>query len=213
MEAVYIVLGIIAAYLLGSVPTAVWFGIGVYNTDVRKHGSGNAGATNTFRVLGVKAGIIVMAIDIFKGWASASLANILYNQDIISQDYLITMQLVFGITAVIGHILPIYINFKGGKGVATLLGMGLCIHPLAALICIGVFLIVLLTSKYVSLGSIIAALSFPLILLLPELNPQEPILIIFGFIFFAIVVLTHQKNIRRIMSGVENKASLKIKIK
>lgn len=213
MEFIYIGLGILLAYLIGSIPTAVWFGIGFYNTDVRQHGSGNSGATNTFRVLGTKAGSIVMAVDIFKGWTATAIVDILVIMNVIDSEYLITFKLIFGIVSVIGHIFPIYVNFKGGKGVATLLGMGLSIHPEAALICIVVFLIVLLTSKYVSLGSILAALSFPLILLLPELKPNEPILIIFGFIFFAIVVLTHHKNIRRIMNGEENKAKIRIKLK
>jgi acyl phosphate:glycerol-3-phosphate acyltransferase len=213
MEIIYISLGIILAYLIGSIPTAVWFGIGFFNTDVRLHGSGNSGATNTFRVLGKKAGTIVMAVDIFKGWTATAIVDILVMMNIIDAEYLITFKLIFGIIAVTGHIFPIYVNFKGGKGVATLLGMGLSIHPEAALLCILVFLLVLITSKYVSLGSIIAALSFPLMLLLPELRPNEPILIIFGFIFFAIVVLTHHKNIRRIMNGEENKANIRIKIK
>jgi acyl phosphate:glycerol-3-phosphate acyltransferase len=213
METVYIVLGIILAYLIGSIPTAVWFGIGFFNTDVRQHGSGNSGATNTFRVLGTKAGSIVMAVDIFKGWTATAIVDILAMLGYISPEYIITFKLIFGIIAVTGHIFPIYVNFKGGKGVATLLGMGFSIHPEAALLCILVFLLVLFTSKYVSLGSIIAALSFPLMLLLPELKPNEPILIIFGFIFFAIVVLTHHKNIRRIMNGEENKAKIRIKLK
>jgi acyl phosphate:glycerol-3-phosphate acyltransferase len=213
MEIVYIVLGIILAYLIGSIPTAVWFGIGFFNTDVRQHGSGNSGATNTFRVLGTKAGSIVMAVDIFKGWTATAIVDILAMLGYISPEYIITFKLIFGIIAVTGHIFPIYVNFKGGKGVATLLGMGFSIHPEAALLCILVFLLVLFTSKYVSLGSIIAALSFPLMLLLPELKPNEPILIIFGFIFFAIVVLTHHKNIRRIMNGEENKAKIRIKLK
>jgi acyl phosphate:glycerol-3-phosphate acyltransferase len=208
MEILFIVLIIVAAYLVGAIPTALWVGQAFYGIDIRKHGSGNSGATNTFRVLGKKPGSVVMLVDIFKGWAATSLAGLLVLLGAIQPDNLIIFQLILGMVAVVGHIFPVYAQFKGGKGIATLLGMVLAIHLEAALVCMAIFLVVLFTSRYVSLGSMIAALAFPILLFLPRFNPEEPILIIFGFIIFAIVVLTHRKNINRLLQGEESKANL-----
>ena len=211
MNILLIAILFVAAYLIGSICTAVWLGKWYYGIDIRKHGSGNSGATNTFRVLGKKPGTIVMLIDIFKGWAATSLANVLLLFDAIHADNLIIFQLLMGMLAVVGHIFPVYERFKGGKGVATLLGMMLAIQPEAALVCIVIFVVVLLLSKYVSLGSMIAALAFPMLLLLhPRFHPDNPILIIFGFILFAIVVITHRKNINRLIAGEESKANITI---
>ena len=120
--------------------------------------------------------------------------------------------LLYGMGAVLGHIFPLYANFKGGKGVATLLGMILAINIWAALACIGVFLIVFLISKYVSLGSMIAGLSFPLLLLIPKIYQHSPskTLIGFGFFLFVMLVFTHRKNIRRLIDGEENKANISL---
>ncbi len=199
---------LVAAYLIGSICTAVWLGKSYYGIDIRQHGSGNSGATNTFRVLGKKPGTIVMLIDIFKGWAATSLANLLVVFSAIEADNLIFYQLIMGALAVVGHIFPVYEKFKGGKGVATLLGMMLAIQPEVALLCTVIFVIVLFTSKYVSLGSMIAALAFPVLMLLPRFSPDNPILIIFGFVLFAVVVLTHRKNINRLLHGEESKANI-----
>ncbi|PIQ20745.1 MAG: acyl-phosphate glycerol 3-phosphate acyltransferase [Cytophagales bacterium CG18_big_fil_WC_8_21_14_2_50_42_9] len=205
MELLIIAAFLLAAYLLGAIPTAVWVGKSFYGIDVRQHGSGNAGATNTFRVLGKKPGAFVMLVDILKGWAATSLANILVMLEVISPEKLILFKIILGILAVIGHIFPIYVGFKGGKGVATLMGMVLAIQPVAALICLGIFMVVLLVSKYVSLGSMIAAVAFPLLLLLPRFYPDEPLLIVFGFILSLLVILTHKKNINRLLQGQESK--------
>lgn len=199
-------IGLVLAYLLGSIPSAVWFGKALYGIDVREHGSGNPGATNTFRVLGKRAGTIVMLGDIIKGMAATSVAGILYSLGFVEEQNLVTYKLIFGVVAVIGHIFSIFLNFKGGKGVATLLGMMIAIHYEVALLCIVVFLVTLLVSKYVSLASIIGALSFPaLLLLVPRFKTGEPLLIIFGFFLFIIIVWTHHKNIRRMVEGDENK--------
>ncbi|WP_299826145.1 glycerol-3-phosphate 1-O-acyltransferase PlsY [uncultured Pontibacter sp.] len=201
----------VVAYLIGSICTAVWLGKVYYGIDIRKHGSGNSGATNTFRVLGKKPGTIVMLIDIFKGWAATSLAGLLVVFDAVPVQNLVFFQLLFGALAVVGHIFPVYERFKGGKGVATLLGMMLAIQPEVALVCMVIFVVVLFTSRYVSLGSMIAALAFPMLLLLhPRFHPDNPILIIFGFILFAVVVLTHRKNINRLIAGEESKANIGI---
>lgn len=209
MISIAIIIGAIAAYIIGSIPTAVWFGKAVFNTDVREHGSGNPGATNTFRVLGKRAGIIVMLGDISKGLLATSLAILLFNMGHIEESNVVTTKLIFGIVAVTGHIFSLFINFKGGKGVATLLGMMIAIHYEVALLCIVVFLITLLISKYVSLASIIGALSFPsMLLFIPRFKSGEPLLVIFGFFLFIVIVWTHHKNIRRIIEGEENKTYL-----
>lgn len=209
MEIVAIGIGLLLAYLLGSMPTAVWFGKALHGIDVREHGSGNPGATNTFRVLGKRAGTIVMLGDVIKGMAATSLAVILLNMEFIEEQNLVTFKLIMGVVAVIGHIFSVFLNFKGGKGVATLLGMMIAIHYEVALLCIVIFLITLIISKYVSLSSIIGALSFPaLLLLVPRFKTNEPLLVIFGFFLFVIIVWTHHKNIRRMMEGEENKTYL-----
>lgn len=200
---------VVVAYLLGSIPTAVWYGQGFFGIDIRQHGSGNAGATNTFRVLGKRAGTIVMLVDVLKGYTAAIMANLLWYLDVITQKEIMTFEIVFGLVAVIGHLYPIFADFKGGKGVASLLGMVLAIHPEMALVCIGIFLLVVIASQYVSLGSIMAALAFPVLLLLQVFGQKEsPLLIVFGFVVFVMVVLTHQKNIGRLMRGQENRTIL-----
>jgi len=208
MDILFIAILFVAAYLIGSISTAVWLGKAYYGIDIRQHGSGNCGATNTFRVLGKKPGTIVMCIDILKGWVGTSLASLLVIYNIIEPDNLIVYQLIMGALTVLGHIFPVYEKFKGGKGVATLLGMMLAIQPMVALLCMAIFIVVLFTSKYVSLGSMIAALAFPILLLLPRFHPENPILIVFGFILFAVVVLTHRKNINRLIQGEESKANI-----
>ncbi len=208
MDIFWIILSITAAYMLGAFPTAVWYGMRFHKTDVRQHGSGNAGATNTFRVLGKKAGSIVLLLDILKGAIATSFAHILVDIAAIPASQLVTFQLILGIAAVLGHIFPVYLRFKGGKGVATLLGMVLAIHPAVALICIGIFLLMLIITKYVSLSSMIAALSFPFLLLLPPFHTGNTLLLVFGFTMFALLVITHRKNIKRLMDGSESRTYL-----
>ncbi|MBA9076209.1 MULTISPECIES: glycerol-3-phosphate 1-O-acyltransferase PlsY [Rufibacter] len=199
---------VLAAYLIGAVPTAVWVGKKFYGIDVRQHGSGNAGATNTFRVLGKKPGALVMAVDIFKGWAATSLAYLLVQWGAVTPDQLILFKIILGAVAVVGHIFPVYVGFKGGKGVATLMGMVLGVHLTAALICLGIFLVVLLITHYVSLSSMTAAVCFPLLLLLPSFRPEEPMLFVFAILIALMVIWTHRKNITRLLQGVESKIYL-----
>lgn len=204
-----LIIALILAYILGSIPTAVWFGKAVFSLDVRDHGSGNPGATNTFRVLGKRAGVIVMLGDIMKGLLAASIAVLLMKFNFIDAQNLVTVKLMLGMIAVIGHIFSIFLGFKGGKGVATLLGMMISIHYEVALICVAVFLLTLLISKYVSLASLISALAFPIFLLfIPRFQTSEPLLIIFGFFLFIVIVWTHNKNIKRLIDGEENKTYL-----
>lgn len=208
MNIVLITLCAVLAYLLGSIPTAVWYGQAHFELDIREHGSGNAGATNTFRVLGKRAGTAVMLIDIIKGWVATSLALMLYYLDVISADERITFKLVFGLLAVIGHVYPIFANFRGGKGAATILGMGLSLHPEAALFCTAIFLFILITFKYVSLGSMLGTLAFPVSMVFQMFGPEKTILIIFGFVQFLVIVITHQKNVRRLLRGEESRMNL-----
>ncbi|MFN8357717.1 MAG: glycerol-3-phosphate 1-O-acyltransferase PlsY [Spirosomataceae bacterium] len=208
MQELSIVSCALLAYLLGSVPTAVWYGLAYFGIDIRQHGSGNAGATNTFRVLGKRAGTAVMLIDILKGWTATSLALILYYLQVIDLQGVIACKILFGTMAVVGHIFPVFAHFKGGKGVATLLGMVLSLHPEAALLCIAVFLLVMITFRYVSLASMIAALAFPLSMIFRLFGTESSLTIIFGFVFFLIIVITHQKNIIRLIRGQESRTYL-----
>lgn len=196
---------IIIAYLLGSIPTSVWIGRRFHGKDVRDYGSGNAGATNTIRVLGWKAGIPVLIIDLIKGWLAVQLAYLTHFYIPHSDDF-ITYQLFLGIAAMMGHIFPIYVGFKGGKGVATLFGVILALSPVATIVCIGVFLLIALLTKYVSLGSVVAGFSFPFILIL-IFHTTTPSLMIFSLIVAIILLFTHQKNIERLLRNEEAKAT------
>lgn len=199
------ILFLLGAYLLGSIPTAVWIGKYFYNIDVREYGSGNAGATNVFRVLGKKAGIPVLLIDVLKGFVAVSLAN--SSDYTVGSNQFINLQLVLGIASLVGHIFPIFASFRGGKGIATLLGIILAILPFAAFISIGIFIIVLLVSSYVSLGSMTAAVAFPIIVIL-GFKTTTPSLIIFSILIAIMVLITHQKNIERLLRREESKAKL-----
>jgi glycerol-3-phosphate acyltransferase PlsY len=200
----FILLGVIA-YLLGSIPTAVLYGKYFFNIDIREHGSKNAGATNTFRVLGKKAGAIVFSIDVIKGFLATSLASLLFMYDRIWDYELAEFKIIYGLLAVLGHLYPIFANFNGGKGVATSLGVGLCMFPEVALICLGIFAVILIATHYVSLGSIISTLAFPLLMFTNTFRPDDYLLIVFGFAAFLLVVYTHRKNIVRLINGQENK--------
>lgn len=193
------------AYLLGSIPTAVWVGKCFYGIDVREHGSGNAGATNVFRVLGKKAGIPVLLIDILKGFLAVKLAY--FNNDLTDTYQFVNLQLALGLSSLAGHIFPILASFRGGKGIATLLGVVLAILPYAALISIGIFLIVLLISGYVSLSSMAAAVSFPIIIIF-IFKVKIPSLIVFAVLIAVLVLITHKKNIVRLFHKQESKVNL-----
>lgn len=194
---------IVFAYCIGSVPTAVWISKSFFGIDIREYGSGNAGATNTFRVLGSKWGTIVMIVDILKGVVATSLYILLpdYLHDELQRT---NLMIGLGLAAVIGHIFPIWANFKGGKGVATLLGMAVAIQPLVAVCCIGVFLLVLYLTRFVSLSSILAGVAF-MVFILFIFNEKQTLYRIFAVMVALMVVLTHQKNIGRILKGTESK--------
>jgi len=196
---------ILIAYLLGSIPTSVWIGKTFYNIDVREFGSGNAGATNTFRVLGKKAGIPVLIIDILKGTAAVALSFMSgYHAGTAG---FIELQLGLGVSALIGHIFPIFAGFRGGKGVATILGIVICIVPAACALSLLVFLAVLFSSRIVSLSSMIAGISFPIFLNL-VLGNQNQVLSIFSIVVASLLIITHRKNISRLLKNQESKVQL-----
>lgn len=197
---------ILLAYLIGSVPTSVWVSKRFFNIDIRDYGSGNAGATNVYRVLGSRWGTFVMLIDMLKGVLAVQLAWLL-------PEYLDTeiqfqnLQTGLGMAAVLGHIFPLWAEFKGGKGVATVFGMVLGISPITAVSCAGIFLLVLYLTRFVSLSSILASIAFPIFILV-VFNVENPLYRVFAIAVALMVVLTHQKNIGRLIRGEETKASI-----
>ncbi len=197
---------ITTAYLIGSIPTALIISKFFFGVDIREYGSGNMGATNTFRVLGSKYGTIVMVGDMLKGILAVSLYNLLpyYLTNELDRT---NLMIGLGLAAVVGHIYPIWAQFRGGKGVATLFGMLLAIQPIVAASCVGVFLLVLFLTRYVSLSSILAGVALP-ICVLWIYNEKEVFYRVFAVAVAALVVLTHQKNISRLLKGNENRVPI-----
>ena len=203
MEFLLLFIGFLLAYLLGSIPTAVWVGKWFYDVEVRQEGSGNAGATNTIRVLGVKAGIPVIIIDLLKGyfavWLMQYFVPVSWNAD-----QGIYAGIIAGLLAVIGHTLPVFAAFKGGKGVATLLGMGIALYGGAVWISVIAFVLIISITRYVSLGSLTAGFIFPFVVIFyfRISNPGLMALSVFAALF---IIWTHRKNIVRLVKGEENR--------
>jgi len=203
MNIYYTAAAIIVAYLLGSIPTAVWLGKFFHGIDVREHGSGNAGTTNTIRVLGWKTGIPVLLIDLAKGWLAAMLPVFLHLAE--PESPLMTnLQIIGGIIAIVGHIFPVFAEFRGGKGVATVFGVLLALQFPLTLSCFGVFLIVLLITRIVSVSSMCAGLAFP-VLLFTVFDSPSVIFKIFSVLVAIALIITHRKNIGRLLKGEEKK--------
>lgn len=209
---VVFLLYILVAYLVGSIPTAIWYGRVFHKTDIRNHGSGNAGATNMMRTFGKKAGIIVLIIDIMKGslavllpWIVSLISNNPALQ--IQLESIQHPQLALGLVGGLGHIYPIYEKFKGGKGVATLFGVILAIDALVALCAVFAFVVLFILTKRVSVGSIISGVAFAVafILMNQSMMPADYILVC---IFPLLIIYTHRSNIKRLMAGTEPKLSL-----
>jgi len=201
-----IALLLVLAYLLGSVPTAVLVSRRLFGIDIREHGSGNAGATNTFRILGAKAGTGVMLVDMLKGFVAVKLAYLSHLEPL--SVWFTNLQIFLGLLAVLGHIFPIWADFRGGKGIATLFGMILAIQHLVAVSLVGVFVVMLLLTRYVSLSSIMASIAFPVLIFFifrePEISYRT-----FALATAALVILTHHKNINRLLQGNESKVRLR----
>ncbi|HLO38234.1 MAG TPA: glycerol-3-phosphate 1-O-acyltransferase PlsY [Lacibacter sp.] len=194
---------IISAYLIGSIPTAYWIGKAFFNIDIREHGSKNMGASNTFRVLGSVWGIVVLVIDMGKGMAAVQLAHTVQSSDWLSGE-LAFWKLIFGLVAVAGHIFPVFAGFRGGKGVATLFGVVLAIQPWVALVSVGAFLVVVVLTKYISLGSIIAVIVFAACVWF-AVKETNVYMRWFSVVAALLVIIMHRSNIKRLIAGTENK--------
>jgi acyl phosphate:glycerol-3-phosphate acyltransferase len=203
MNLLIIAVTVLIAYILGSIPTAVWVGKAFHGIDVREHGSGNAGATNTIRVLGWKTGVPVLVIDMAKGWAAAMLP-VFFMLAPADSAMLTNLQILTGVTSIIGHIFPLFAGFRGGKGVATIAGTVLAIHPTLTLAGLCVFAIVLLATGIVSVASMSAGISFP-ILLFTLFETPSMFFKLFSVAVAIALIITHRNNIKRLLKGEEKK--------
>ena len=205
---IYMLAGLVVlAYLLGSVPSAVWAGKWLYGIDLREHGSGNAGATNAFRVLGKKTALWVLFADILKGMAAIGLSLFVVDMFHAAEWYKV-YQYGLGLAALAGHVFPVFAGFRGGKGIATLTGIVIMLFPGSVLVCLVAFFVVFITTRYVSLGSITASIVFPVVVIFFSDNPLLAE-IIFSVVVAIFVPLTHKTNIKRLIQGNENKISFK----
>jgi len=199
---------IVLAYLLGSIQSAVWIGKKYYGIDIREHGSKNAGTTNMLRVLGRRAAAPVFALDFLKGFVAVTVIELMQYDDLIGHNDIINLKIGAVVAAVLGHIFPIFAGFRGGKGVATLVGAVTGIYPPAALLCFGVWIVVLMISHYVSLSSMIAGCCFPVFTLIsPKVNGSKAF-VVFSFIIAILLLVTHRKNIKRLREGTESKTHI-----
>lgn len=208
---------LLLSYLVGSIPSSIWVGKLVKGVDIRNHGSGNAGATNTFRLLGWRPGVSVLAIDFFKGlvcsmWIS-QLAYLIGSGPAALFEFWdldAFLSISCGIAAVVGHMFPLYASFEGGKGMATAAGMLCGIEPVSVGIAAIVFVIVMLSSRYVSLASLVTAFVYPLVLVVLRYALGWPIdgsILIFGALVGIGIIIKHRSNIKRLMKGTEHQVS------
>lgn len=203
MNWIPVILALIIAYLLGSMPFSVWVGRLFFGRDVRKEGSGNAGTTNTIRVLGWKAGAPVLVLDVLKGWAAVSIIYLL-PEGTVPGEYFYYLAVLLALAAVTGHIFPLFAGFRGGKGVASLLGIGLALYPVSALLALGLFVLVFLLSGYVSLSSLLSCMAFPILAFLTGENSPLPLMLL-SLAVALFVPLTHLGNIKRLIAGRESR--------
>ncbi|MEG2282590.1 MAG: glycerol-3-phosphate 1-O-acyltransferase PlsY [Rikenellaceae bacterium] len=198
------ILLVIVAYLLGSIPSAVWIGKKYYGVDVREHGSKNAGATNTLRVLGKKAALPVFLVDFFKGFVAVELGFFSTYYFDGNTEALFYYKLALSVAVVVGHMLPVFAGFKGGKGVATTAGLMLALQPFPLLLSL---VIVFIITRYVSLSSIIGAAFFPIYIAFVFHGATNEI--VFGAVVAILLIFTHRKNIKRLAHGTESKTTFK----
>ncbi len=203
-----LILVLVLSYVAGSFPTSIIVGKIVKGIDIRDHGSGNAGGTNVFRVLGWKPALVVVIVDIFKGWLPAYVFARFWIESTPIPDLGI-LQILCGFAAVLGHTYTVFAGFKGGKGVGTVAGMLIAMFPIVFPLCLLVFIFTLIVTGYVSLGSIMASVSLPLFLLvLPPLTGMTPApmsLLVFGLLIPWFIIFTHRSNISRLRNGTENR--------
>lgn len=194
-------ISLLLCYLLGSIPSGFIIGKLVKGIDIREHGSKNVGATNALRVLGTKLGIITLVIDIFKGFAAIQLVKI------IIPEANVLLLILGGLSAIIGHIFTIFLKFKGGKGVATSAGVFVGLTPFPFVIALGIFIITVAISKYVSLGSIMAALTLSIVQLIQNLQSgfEKIEILVLVFVVSIFIIYKHKANIKRLRDGNENK--------
>ena len=200
---------IIIAYLLGSIPSAVWIGKKYYGIDIREHGSKNAGTTNMLRVLGRRAALPVFGLDFLKGFVAVTIIDLMKYDSVFAdganENWFYILRFIAVFAAVVGHIFPIFANFRGGKGVATLVGAITGIYPPVVLLCFAVWVVILMMTHYVSLASIVAGCCFPVFTIAsPKVNQSVPF-IVFSFVTAVLLLYTHRKNIVRLKNGTESK--------
>ena len=200
---------LVIAYLLGSIPSAVWIGKRYYGIDIREHGSKNAGTTNMLRVLGRRAAIPVFALDFLKGFVAVTIIDLVKYDEVFAnapnENWFYILRFAALFCAVLGHIFPIFAGFRGGKGVATLVGGVVAVIAPLVLLCAGVWLIVLMISHYVSLASMVAGVCYPIFTLTSPKVGHLPPFIIFSLVVAVLLIYTHRKNIQRLKEGTENK--------
>lgn len=198
---------IIISYIVGSFPTSIIVARSVAGIDIRQHGSGNAGMSNVVRVVGWKPGLLVGTVDVFKGWlATAWIPNLSLAQAVVMDTSI--LQILAGAAAVLGHTFSVFARFRGGKGVATLAGMMIALYPVAVAVCLLTFGITFITWGYVSLSSMTAAVTLPLVVIfLPAVGfpPPSVALTIFSLLVPLFVLITHRDNIGRLRRGTEKR--------
>lgn len=198
-----VIAGIVTAYLLGSIPAAVIVGKVFYGLDIRTVGSGNAGATNTIRTLGLKAGIPVLLFDVFKSYVAVQLYLILSNSAF-TPNQLEIYKIALGSAAVVGHVFPVFASFRGGKGVATVVGMLIALYPITFLVILGCFILMMVFTRIVSISSIVCSILFPVIVIFVFNENRFP-LIILAVAVAIFIPYTHRENIKRLLAGTEKK--------
>jgi acyl phosphate:glycerol-3-phosphate acyltransferase len=198
-----VVTALILAYLLGSIPTSVWIGQWFFNLDIRNQGSGNAGATNTIRVLGLKAGLPVLLFDVFKAWLAVHVSTWLTNPAF-STNQEVIYWIILGGLAVLGHVYPVFAGFRGGKGVATLVGVVIALYPASFLVILIFFTLIMFFTRIVSVSSISSSIIFPFVAIFMFDETRLP-LVVLAIAIALFVPYTHRENIKRLLNGTEKK--------
>ena len=205
---------LVLSYLVGSIPASLWTGKMLYGIDLRRHGSGNAGATNAFRVLGWKAGVISSIVDLGKGLFAAGViatlrVDAIPHLGVFPWETATVVAILAGLAAVAGHMFPVWASFRGGKGVNTSCGVLFALSPLTTAIVLGIFFVVLFGSRYVSLASLTAAVAYPSTVAIRRyifgIDSLDPSLLVFTILLGLSVIVMHRANIQRLLHGSESR--------